>query len=116
MKTFLSEQHATNRNKDSILHAQTRCRSVHARGFTAGQKNCGKSGLSRRASGPLGLRAAGPRGRRGPAFSKPLAKSIYYALSARASKIFQKRTVFAFTESQSRDQLMQKALKHKAIY
>ena len=46
-----------------------------------------------------------------------LAKSIYYALSARANKIFQKQTVFVFTESQSRDQLMQKACsKHKAIY
>ena len=62
---------------------------MHARGFTAGQKNCGKSGLDRtgqdwatgppglRAAGPsravgrgpLGLRAAGPLGR-GPAFSK----------------------------------------------
>ena len=31
----------------TILHAQTRCRSVHARGFTAGQTNCGKSGLGR---------------------------------------------------------------------
>ena len=90
MKTFLSEQHATNRNKDSndfngttnsnspssILHALSRCRSVHARGFTAGQKNCGKSGLGHQAvglpgrravgRGPLGLRAAGPLGRRGP--------------------------------------------------
>ena len=28
-----------------------------------------------------------------------LAKSIYYALSARPNKIFQKRTVFKFTES-----------------
>ena len=26
---------------------QTRCRSVHAHAFTAGQKNCGKSGLGR---------------------------------------------------------------------
>ena len=38
-----------------------------------------------------------------------LAKSIYYALSARANKIFQKQTVFVFTESQSHDQLIQKA-------
>ena len=44
----------------TILHAQTRCRSVHARGFTVGQKNCGQSGLSHRASGPPGSRAAGP--------------------------------------------------------
>ena len=39
-------------------------RFVHARGFTAGQKNCGKSGLDR--TGPPGLRAFGPRGRREP--------------------------------------------------
>ena len=40
-------------------------RFVHARGFTAGQKNCGKSGLDRtglghRAAGPPGVRAEGP--------------------------------------------------------
>ena len=34
---------------------------------------------------------------------------ILYALSARVNKIFQKQTVFAFTESWSHDQLMQKA-------
>ena len=46
-----------------------------------------------------------------------LAKSICYALSAHANNIFQKQTAFVFTESQSRDQLMQKAYsKHKAIY
>ena len=56
---------------------------MDARGFTAGQKNCGKSGLGRRASvlaaaGPPGLRgrrrpwAAGPWGRHGPAFSNTL--------------------------------------------
>ena len=74
MKTFLSEQHATNRNKDSndemvnefkltvVYFARPNpCRSVHARGFTSGQKNCGKSGLGHRATGPRG---------RGPAFSK----------------------------------------------
>ena len=52
----------TNSNSPSfILYAQIQCRSVHARGFTAGQKNCGKSGLGHRAFGPsraLGLRAA----------------------------------------------------------
>ena len=32
-----------------------------------------------------------------------------YSVSARAKKIFQKRTVFVFTKSWSRDQLMQKA-------
>ena len=70
MKTFLSEQHATNRNKDSndemvnefkltVVHfARPNPCSVHVRGFTSVQKNCGKSGL--------GHRASGPRGRRGP--------------------------------------------------
>ena len=70
MKTFLSEQHATNRNKDSndemvnefkltvVYFARPNPCSVHARGFTSVQKNCGKSGL--------GHRASGPRGRRGP--------------------------------------------------
>ena len=85
----------TNRNKDSndyspssILHAQTRCRSVHTRGFTAGQNKLWKirtglpgrqavAGRGPRAAGPSGRRAAGPwravgRGPlgRGPAFSK----------------------------------------------
>ena len=54
------------------LYAQTRCRSVHAGGFTAGQKAVenqdwasGPSGLSQAAgrgpwaAGPLGLRDAG---------------------------------------------------------
>ena len=50
------------------LRAQTRCKSEHARGFTARQQNC--VGLratgppDRRAvagRGPLGRRAAGPR-------------------------------------------------------
>ena len=50
-----------NGNQIQSLHAQTRCRSVHARGFTAGQTNCGKSELGHRAAGPLG---------RGPAFIK----------------------------------------------
>ena len=45
-----------------------------------------------------------------------LAKSIYYALSARANKIFQKQTVFVFTESQSRDQLMQKAYSNTKLF
>ena len=41
-------------------------RSVHARGCTAGQKNCGKSGLGHQAAGPLGLRGAGPWAAAGP--------------------------------------------------
>ena len=50
-----------NSNQIQSLHAETRCRSVHARGFTAGQKKYGKSGLGHRAvvgRGPPGLRAA----------------------------------------------------------
>ena len=57
------------------MHAETRCRSVHALGFTTEQKNCGKSGLGHQASRPPGRggpravvgrgpRAAGPSGRR----------------------------------------------------
>ena len=65
MKTFLSEQHATNRNKDSndemvnefkltvVYFARPNpCRSVHARGFTSVHKNCGKSGLGLQAGEP----------------------------------------------------------------
>ena len=48
------------------VHAQTRCRSVHKRGFNAGQKTVEKPGLGRgpRAAGP-GLRAGGPLAGRG---------------------------------------------------
>ena len=64
-------------NEFNLLHAQTRCRSVHAREFTAGQKNCGKSGLGHQAPvlpghwafrppGPWAVAGWGP----GPAFSK----------------------------------------------
>ena len=41
-----------------------RCRYVHARGFAAGQKNCGKSGLGHPAAGGRGPWAARPSGRR----------------------------------------------------
>ena len=52
----------------SILHAQTRCRSVHERGFTTGQKTLENqdwvSGLLGRrwpwVAGPSGRRATGP--------------------------------------------------------
>ena len=44
------------------LRAQTRCKSVHARGFTAGQQNC----VGLRATGPPGHRATGPPGHRAP--------------------------------------------------
>ena len=61
----------------SILHAQTRCRSVHERGFTTGQKPLENqdwaSGPSQAADrwavagrGPLGLWAGGLLGRGGP--------------------------------------------------
>ena len=48
-----------------VYFAQTRCRSVHARGFTAGQRTVENQDW---ATGPLGcrasgLRAAGPSGR-----------------------------------------------------
>ena len=51
------------------------CRSVHVRGFTAGQKTVENQDwatgpLGRWAAGPPGRRAAGPPGRGGPAFSK----------------------------------------------
>ena len=71
------------------LRAQSRCKSEHARGFTARQQNCvglratgppgrrAVAGRGPRAAGPSGRRAAGPwravgRGPlgRGPAFSK----------------------------------------------
>ena len=46
-------------NEFKLLSAKTRCRSVHAREFTAGQKNCGKSGLGHQASVLPGHWAAG---------------------------------------------------------
>ena len=71
----------------AILHTKTRCRSVHACGFTAGQKTMENqnwatgppgrwavvvAGRGLRAGGPSGLRAAGPSRAlgRGPVFSK----------------------------------------------
>ena len=48
---------------------------MHARGFTAGQKNCGKSGLGYWASGPRGRRGLWAAGR-GPAFSKTPEKYV----------------------------------------
>ena len=57
------------------LHVQTRCRSVHARGFTAGQ-NTWKSGLGHRAYGPPGRRGprAAGRGPLGPWAARPRAR------------------------------------------
>ena len=49
----------------SILHAQTRCWSMHACGFIAGQKHCEKSGLGHRAFGPTRAVGRRPLGRRG---------------------------------------------------
>ena len=62
-----------NEFKLTVVHF-ARPNPVHVPGFTAGQKDCGKSGLSHQAagpsravdSGPMGLRAAGSLGRRGP--------------------------------------------------
>ena len=61
------------------VHAQTLCRSVHERGFTAGEKTVENPGLGRGAAGP-GLRAGGQlagRGLRaaGLLFAKPLASN-----------------------------------------
>ena len=55
-------------NEFKLLPAKTRCRSVHAREFTAAQKNCGKSGLGHQASvlpghGAASCWAFGPLGR-----------------------------------------------------
>ena len=73
------------------MHAQTRCRSVDAREFTAGQKKLWKirTGPPGRAAvagrGPQGLRASGPLGRRGPwAAGLLLAKPVWQALKGRS--------------------------------
>ena len=70
----MNSEMAYSNSPSSILHAQTRCRSVHARGFTLDKKTVenqdwatgplGRRGPSGR--GPLGLRAFGPLGRGGP--------------------------------------------------
>ena len=55
-------------NEFKLLHAQTRCRSVHAREFTAGQKKLWKIRTGPPgpcAARPLGLQAAKPLGCRG---------------------------------------------------
>ena len=45
-----------------MLHAQTRCRSVHVRGFSAGQKTVENQdwAAGRRAAGPSGPLGGGP--------------------------------------------------------
>ena len=49
------------------VHAQTRCRSVHERGFTAGQKTVENQGLGRARPSGLGrARPSGWRAARGP--------------------------------------------------
>ena len=54
---WLKWQTANTSSPSSILHAQTRCRYVHARGFTTRPPGCGAFGLSRVvsrwAAGPL---------------------------------------------------------------
>ena len=56
--------------KLTVVHF-ARCRSVHARGFTAGQKSCGKSGLGHRAAGPPGRGAVAGRWATGLLLAKP---------------------------------------------
>ena len=80
----------------AILHTKTRCRSVHACGFTAGQKTMENQNW---ATGPpgrwavvvagRGLRAGGPSGRRAvtgrrPVFSKTLAESRQFKCNTSA--------------------------------
>ena len=54
------------------LRAQTRCKAVHARGFTGPPGHRAVAGREPRAAGTSGRRAAGPWRAvgRGPAFSK----------------------------------------------
>ena len=105
MKTFLSEQHATNRNKDSNDKNGKRIQT-HRRPFCTTKpdadlcmrvdlpldkkavENQDWTGLSHRAAGPPGRRAAGPSragGRgplgRGPAFSKTLGTTTFAVFS-----------------------------------
>ena len=56
------------------LRAQTRCKSVHERGFTAGQQNC------------VGLRDAGPPGRRAVAGRWPRAAEPWRAVGRGAAR------------------------------
>ena len=88
------------------MHTETRCRSVHALGFTTEQKNCGKSGLGYQASRPPGRggprtagrravvgrgpRAAGPSGRRaaGPWASGRWAAGLLLAKPSLNGSIF----------------------------
>ena len=78
-----------NEFKLTVVHfARPRCRSVHARGFTAGQKNRGKSGLpGHLAVAGLGPRAAGrrwPLGHGGPwAAGLLLAKPVHMDLKTK---------------------------------
>ena len=57
----MKSEMAYSNSPSSILHAQTRCRSVHARGFTLDKKTVENQDW---ATGPPGRRAAGPPGRR----------------------------------------------------
>ena len=68
-----------NEFKLTVFARPTRCKSLHARGFTAGQQNCVGSGPPGRrgpwAAGPLGRRAAGPPGRWAVAGRGPMGRS-----------------------------------------
>ena len=91
---------ANSNSPSSILNALT---SVHARGFTAGQKNCGKSGLGHRAFGPPGCRASGLRCRRGPwvvglLLAKPCFKpASRYLLLSKINSRQENRSKLSFT-------------------
>ena len=72
-------------NEFKLLPTKTRCRSVHAREFTAAQKNCGKSGLGHQASvlpghWAAGPRAAGPLGRRAAGLSRAVGPDLLLAI------------------------------------
>ena len=87
----MNSEMAYSNSPSSILHAQTRCKSVHARGFTLDKKTVENQDW---ATGPSGRWAAGPwqavgRGPLGcgPAFSKtPLVTMI--KTSARSGFFF----------------------------
>ena len=65
------------------MHAETRCRSVHALAFTTEQKNCGKSGLGNQVSRPPGR--GGPRtaGRRAVVGRGPFGPPDRWAVAGR---------------------------------
>ena len=74
----MNSEMACSTSPSSILHAQTRCRSVHARGFTLDKKTVENQDWAtgppgRRAVADRGPWAAGPSGRRAVAGRGPRA-------------------------------------------